>query len=198
MTNRIVLASSNAGKLAELRSPLAAMGMDLITQATLGITDAAETASTFVENALIKARWAAQHSGLSAIADDSGLVVPALQGEPGIYSARYAGTPQNSRANIAKLLEAMQAVPAKDRHAWFHCTLVYMESAADPAPLIFEGRWHGMILQAPRGQGGFGYDPIFLDPTTGKSAAELSLIEKLQLSHRGQALQEFIKCMHSK
>src|SRR5450432_54150 len=170
---RIILASSNAGKLAEMRQILADAGIDLVAQGELGIADADETASTFVENALLKAWHAARASGLPALGDDSGLCVDALSGAPGRMSARYAGRHGDSTANISKLLDALCDVPDAQRGAHFHCSIVLLAHADDPAPLIVEGRWHGRILRAPRGDRGFGYDPVFLDPASKMSAAEL-------------------------
>ncbi|HEY7871215.1 MAG TPA: RdgB/HAM1 family non-canonical purine NTP pyrophosphatase [Rudaea sp.] len=183
---KLVLASGNAGKLAEIRQILG--GIELIAQSELGINDAEETGVTFVENALIKARHAARASGLPALGDDSGIFVDALGGAPGLYSARYAGTHGNAAANIAKLLDALRDVPDPQRTAHFHCSVVLLRHADDPAPLIAEGRWHGTILHAPRSANGFGYDPIFFDPAFGKSAAELDAATKNRVSHRGLAL----------
>ena len=185
---RIVMASNNRGKLAELRALLADRGFELVAQADLGIADAEETGATFVENALLKARHASRAAGLPALADDSGLCVDALGGAPGLHSARYAGTHGNDAANIARLLEALRDVPGSHRNAHFHCSLVLLRHAADPDPLIAQGRWHGRVLTAPRGSGGFGYDPVFLDPQLGLSAAELDAATKNRVSHRGQAL----------
>lgn len=185
---KCVLASGNAGKLTEIRSVLTDLPITWISQAELGVADAEETASSFVENALLKARHAAWQTGLPALADDSGLCVDALGGAPGLHSARYAGVHGDSAANIARLLAELDGIDAARRSAHFFCTIVLLRHAADPAPLIVEGRWHGRILSAPRGDGGFGYDPIFLDPTRGLSAAELTADEKNRISHRGQAL----------
>ena len=184
----MVLASSNAGKLAEMREILDGAGIELVAQGELGIADADETASTFVENALLKARHAAQISGLPALGDDSGICVDALDGAPGLYSARYAGEHGNAAANIAKLLQALRDVPDAQRSAHFHCTIVLLQHAQDPAPLIAEGRWHGRILHAPRGNKGFGYDPVFFDPALNAGAAELDAAVKNRVSHRGLAL----------
>lgn len=184
---RIVLASSNTGKLAEIREVLAGSGIELVAQSDLGIADAAETGLTFVENALIKARHAARASGLPALGDDSGICVDALGGGPGLYSARYAGEPGNARANIDKLLDALRDVPAGRRGAHFHCTLALLSHTDDPAPLIAEGLWRGRILEAPRGERGFGYDPVFVDPEYGP-AGELEPALKNRISHRGLAL----------
>ncbi|MBC6942572.1 MAG: RdgB/HAM1 family non-canonical purine NTP pyrophosphatase [Xanthomonadales bacterium] len=185
---KLVLASGNRGKLAEMGEILAGSGIELVAQHELGIAEVAETATTFVENALLKARHAARASGLPALADDSGLCVDALGGAPGLHSARYAGGHGDAQANIAKLLDALRAVPEAARGAHFHCSIVLLRSAADPAPLLAEGRWHGRILHAPRGAHGFGYDPVFLDPALGLSAAELEPLHKHRISHRGQAL----------
>jgi XTP/dITP diphosphohydrolase len=186
--SRIVLASGNRGKLAEIRDVLADTGIELIAQSELDIADAEETGATFVENALIKARHAARVSGLPALGDDSGICVDALGGAPGLVSALYAGVHGDSTANIAKLLGALEGVDDAQRTAHFHCTLVLLRGAADPAPLIAEGRWHGRILPAPRGNNGFGYDPIFFDPVLGAGAGELDPDVKNRVSHRGQAL----------
>ena len=185
---RIVLATSNRGKLAELRPLLADAGFDLVTQGELGVDDAVEDGRTFVENALIKARHAAAATGLPALADDSGLVVPALGGAPGLLSARYAGAHGDAAANIAKLLDALHGLPADARAAYFHCALVLLRHADDPQPLIAEGSWHGRVLDAPRGTRGFGYDPVFLDPAHDASAAELEPALKNRISHRGRAI----------
>ena len=182
---RIVVASGNRGKLQELASALRNLRCELVPQGELGIASAPETGLTFIENALAKARHAAAASGLPAIADDSGLVVPALNGAPGIVSARYAGEHADDAANNAKLLGALAEVD--DRCAYFHCTLTYLAAADDPAPVIAFGRWHGVIVDEPRGANGFGYDPHFLVPTLAQTAAELPLAEKNRLSHRGQA-----------
>jgi XTP/dITP diphosphohydrolase len=185
---RLVLASSNQGKLAEMGALLDGLGIELVAQSAFGTADAEETGATFIENALLKARHAAAASGLPALGDDSGLCVDALGGAPGLYSARYAGAHGDSAANIAKLLAALRDVPADARTAHFHCSIVLLRSASDPAPLVAEGRWAGRILDAPRGSNGFGYDPVFLDPATGCSAAELDRATKNRLSHRAQAL----------
>jgi len=185
---RIVVATGNRGKLTEIRDVLAGTGIELIAQSELGISDADETGATFVENALIKARHASRASGLPALGDDSGICVDALGGAPGLISARYAGPHGDSAANIAKLLGALEGIEDAQRSAHFHCTIVLLRSADDPAPLIAEGRWHGRILHAPRGTQGFGYDPIFFDPALGKGAAELDPDVKNRISHRGQAL----------
>jgi XTP/dITP diphosphohydrolase len=184
---RIVLASSNPGKLAEIREVLAGSGIDLVAQGDFGIGDAEEIGTTFVENALIKARHAARLSCLPALADDSGICVDALGGAPGLYSARYAGRHGDNAANNAKLLDALREVGDAERGAHFHCTLVLLRSGEDPAPLIAEGLWRGRILHAPQGDKGFGYDPVFFDPANGP-AGELDAALKNRISHRGLAL----------
>jgi len=184
---RIVVATSNSGKLAEISEILGAQ-FDLVAQRDLGIADAEETASTFVENALLKARQATRVSGLPALADDSGICVDALGGAPGLISALYAGRHGDNAANNAKLLDALRDVPKAQRTAHFHCTIVLLRHADDPAPLIAEGHWHGRILHAPRGTNGFGYDPVFFDPVLGHGAGELDAAVKNRVSHRGQAL----------
>ena len=185
---KFVVASSNAGKLAEFRDLLGEAGYEFVTQGELGVTDAEETGLTFVENALLKARHAARITGLPALADDSGLCVDALDGAPGLYSARYAGSHGDAQANIAKLLEAMKGVPRAQRTAHFIAVIVLLRHAGDPQPIIAEGRWSGLILDTPRGDGGFGYDPVFLDPENNLSAAEFDPAIKNRLSHRGRAL----------
>jgi XTP/dITP diphosphohydrolase len=183
---KFVVASSNRGKLAEFRDLLD--GYEFVTQGELGVSDIEETGLTFVENALLKARHAARATGLPALADDSGLCVDALDGAPGLYSARYAGTHGNAQANIAKLLDAMRDVPRDRRTAHFIAVIVLLRHADDPQPIIAEGRWSGLILDAPRGAGGFGYDPVFLDPENNLSAAEFEPAIKNRISHRGRAL----------
>ena len=185
---KLVIASSNAGKLVELRELLADSGFELHAQSEFGVTDADETASTFVENALLKARHAARVTGLPALGDDSGLCVDALDGAPGLYSARYAGVHGDAQANIDKLLGAMQAVPAPRRTAHFHAVIALLRHADDPRPVVVEGSWHGVILEQRRGAGGFGYDPVFFDPVHDATAAELDPALKNRISHRGRAL----------
>ncbi len=194
---KLVLASSNPGKLTEMREILADLDIELVAQSAFGIADADETGTTFVENALIKARHASLASGLPALGDDSGLCVDALNGAPGLYSARYAGDHGNAEANNAKLLKTMHDIPDERRDAHFHCTIVLLRHADDPAPLIAEGHWHGRILHAPRGHNGFGYNPVFLDPPSGLSAAELDAATKNRLSHRGQALARLRALLHA-
>ncbi|MGY0620496.1 RdgB/HAM1 family non-canonical purine NTP pyrophosphatase [Lysobacter sp. A378] len=188
MSVRIVVASGNTGKLAEFNRLLGEAGIEFVAQGELGVGDIEETGLTFVENALLKARHAARATGLPALADDSGLCVDALNGAPGLYSARYAGEPSDAARNIDKLLQALDGVPELQRGAHFHCTLALLRHADDPRPLIAQGEWHGRILTATRGAGGFGYDPLFLDPETGKTAAELEPVAKSRVSHRGRAL----------
>ncbi len=185
---RIVLASGNRGKLAEFNHLLADSGLDVVAQGELGVADIEETGLSFVENALLKARHAARVTGLPALADDSGLCVDALRGAPGLYSARYAGSHGDNAANNAKLLRDLDGLPTAQRGAFFICVLALLRHADDPAPLIAEGRWHGHVLDAPRGEGGFGYDPLFLPNGQTLSAAELDKALKHRLSHRGQAL----------
>lgn len=184
----LVIASNNKGKIAELTSLLSPFGVFPTAQGELGVSEAEEPAVTFVENAILKARHAAALTGLPALADDSGLAVDALDGLPGVRSARYAGDQATDADNVRALLSAMKDVPEGERTAQFHCVLVYLRHANDPTPLICHGRWPGSILHAPQGEEGFGYDPIFLVPETGCSAAELSREEKSRLSHRGRAL----------
>ncbi|TWI07924.1 RdgB/HAM1 family non-canonical purine NTP pyrophosphatase [Aerolutibacter ruishenii] len=185
---KLVLASGNAGKLAELNAILGESGFTLVSQSSLGVEDVPETGLTFLENALIKARHAARVTGLPALADDSGLCVDALGGAPGLYSARYAGVQADAEANIDKLLAAMNGMPEAARTAHFIAVLVLLRQADDPQPLVVEGRWEGLVLPARRGAGGFGYDPVFLDPGSGQTAAELAPASKNRISHRGQAL----------
>lgn len=186
---KLVLASSNAGKLAELRE-LLGDGFELHAQSEFGVADADETGLSFVENAILKARHAARATGLPALGDDSGLCVDALHGAPGLYSARYAGEHGNSGANIDKLLRELDGVAEADRTARFACVLALVRDADDPQPLIAEGLWEGRILRERRGGNGFGYDPVFLDPENGVSAAELAPPIKNAISHRGRALAE--------
>ena len=191
MAQALVLASNNRGKLAEFGQLLAPLGFALRTQGELGIAEADEPHATFVENALAKARHAARASGLPALADDSGICVPALGGAPGVLSARFAGEPKSDAANNRKLVDSLAS--QADKSAYYYCVLVYLRHADDPQPVIAEGRWHGQIIAEPRGDGGFGYDPHFLLPELGKTAAELSAEDKNRQSHRGQALQALIR-----
>lgn len=184
---RVVAATGNRGKLRELGALLAPLGIELIPQAELGVAPAPETAATFVENALGKARHAARATGLPAIADDSGLVVPALGGAPGVRSARYAGADAGDAANNAKLLAALAGQRGAGRAAFFYCVLAHLAAADDPAPAIATGRWDGAIGTAPDGAAGFGYDPLFIPQARDRSAARLTLAEKNARSHRGIA-----------
>jgi XTP/dITP diphosphohydrolase len=185
---KIVFASNNSGKIRELNTLLAEFSIITIPQSKLGVEAVAETGLTFVENALIKARHACAVTGQPALADDSGLVVTALKGAPGIYSARYAGENATDAANIEKLLTAMQNIPEMQRNAAFHCVLVFLLHAKDPTPLICHGVWEGSILAAKQGDEGFGYDPVFYDTNLQKTAAQLPLDIKNRSSHRGKAL----------
>ena len=189
----IVLATSNRGKLAEIQSLLADSGLTLLTQGELGVADAIEGGQTFIENALIKARHACSATGLPALADDSGLIVDALGGAPGLISAQYAGVHGDAAGNIRKLLAALAGIPEEQRTARFYSTIVLLRHAEDPQPVIAEGIWEGRILDAPRGTGGFGYDPIFFDPVLQASAGELPPELKNRVSHRGQALAQLIQ-----
>ena len=191
--SQVILASNNAGKLREFGQLLSTLDMQVVPQGKFGIPEAEETGLTFVENAILKARNAAQHSGKAALADDSGLEVDALQGAPGIYSARFAGTDATDADNVDKLLADLGDLPAAQRSARFQCVLVYMRHALDPTPVIAQGTWEGRILTTPRGENGFGYDPIFHVPGEDCSAAELPADIKNRLSHRGQALQNLLQ-----
>ena len=186
--NKLVLATENPGKIREFSALFADFSVEITSQSSYGTPAIAETGLSFVENAILKARHAAQHTGLPAIADDSGLEVDALDGAPGIYSARYAGANASDHDNVEKLLNELRNIPQPVRSARFQCLLVYMRHAADPTPLICQGTWEGEIAPAPRGSGGFGYDPVFFIPAEGKTAAELTPDIKNRLSHRGQAL----------
>jgi len=194
---KVVLATGNPGKVRELAELLSAFGLDIVAQSDLGVESAEETGLTFIENAILKARHAAQITGLPAIADDSGLAVDALGGAPGIYSARYAGEDASDQQNLEKLLQALENVPDGQRQAQFHCVLVYLRHAEDPTPLVFHGSWAGEITRSASGNGGFGYDPIFAVPALGKTAAELSKAEKGAVSHRGKALTLLLEAMRN-
>ena len=189
---KVVLASSNAGKLAELNALLQPAGLHVVAQDALGVESPEETGLTFVENALIKARAACAATGLPALADDSGVVVDALGGAPGVRSARYAGAGASDADNVAKLLEALAEVATLERGAAFVCSIVYLRHSRDPCPIVCEGVWSGRILEAPRGSGGFGYDPVFYVEALGRTAAELSRTDKNAVSHRGQALAQLL------
>jgi XTP/dITP diphosphohydrolase len=188
----IILASSNQGKVREINQLLTGLDLHVQPQTEYGVPDIEETGLTFVENAILKARNAAQHTGLPAIADDSGIEVDALRGEPGIYSARYAGEGASDQANLEKLLTELGDLPEEQRTARFQCLMVYMRHANDPTPLICQGTWEGRILFEPRGENGFGYDPVFYVPTHDCSSAELAADVKNSLSHRGQALRKLL------
>jgi XTP/dITP diphosphohydrolase len=193
--SRIVLASNNQGKVREINHMLAGTDLQIVCQTDLGVPEIEETGLSFVENAILKARNACAHSGLPAIADDSGLEVDALNGAPGIYSARYAGIGASDQDNLVKLLADMQDVPDAARGARFQCLMVYMRHAQDPTPAICQGTWEGSILHAPVGESGFGYDPVFLVPDAGVSAAQLPPEEKNRRSHRGQALAKLLRLL---
>lgn len=194
----LVLASHNPGKLAELRQMLAGLPIRLRSAAEFGVSAPDEPACTFVENALIKARHVARLTGRPALADDSGLVVPALGGQPGVLSARFAGAEASDEDNNRKLLGLCEGMDGTQRLCRFISVIVVLASADDPAPLIAEGVWEGRLLRAPRGSGGFGYDPIFLDPDSGRSAAELAPEQKNRISHRGQALARLVDHLPAK
>jgi XTP/dITP diphosphohydrolase len=190
---KLVIASNNPGKLAEFHDLLVPLGIHPVAQKELGVSEAEEPAVTFVENAILKARHAAQVTGLPALADDSGLAVDALGGLPGVRSARYAGPDASDHDNLTTLLEALKDVPPEQRQGQYHCVLVYLRHADDPTPLICHGQWYGSILTSPRGEGGFGYDPIFWIPENDCTAAEMSKAEKGRVSHRGRALQSLLE-----
>ena len=190
MFSKLVIASGNKGKLREIAHLLAPLNIDIIAQAELHVSECEEPYCTFIENALAKARHASRQTGLPALADDSGLCVDALQGAPGVLSARYAGEPKSDQANNEKLLNVLGA--EKNRQAHFYCVIVLVRHADDPEPLIAEGRWAGEILSEFRGQDGFGYDPLFLDAKTGKTVAELPLEIKSRISHRGHAMAKLL------
>ena len=190
---RVVLASGNAGKVREFNQLLAGAHIEVVPQSSFGVPEAEETGLTFVENAILKARNAARHTGLPAVADDSGIEVDALNGAPGIYSARYAGPGASDEENLYKLLAALEGLPDERRGARFQCVIAYLRHAEDPTPLICQGTWEGRILAAPRGANGFGYDPVFYVPDEGVSSAELAPETKNRLSHRGQALRRLLE-----
>jgi len=193
--HKIVLASNNKGKVREFSEMLSSLNMEVLPQATFNIDDADETGLTFVENAIIKARHASAIAGLPAIADDSGLEVDALNGAPGIYSARYSGEGATDEKNLLKLLDTLKDVPEEKRSARFQCLLVYMRHAEDPTPLIFQGTWEGIITNEPQGENGFGYDPVFYVPTHHCCAAQLGSDIKNAISHRGQALSKLLTAL---
>lgn len=187
---KIVLATGNQGKVREMADLLSEFGFDVVAQSDYAVSEVAETGTTFIENAIIKARHAAKETGLAAIADDSGLEVDYLQGAPGIYSARYAGEGASDQQNLEKLLAAMENVPETQRTARFHCVLVLMRHHQDPTPIVCHGVWEGRILTEPQGEHGFGYDPIFFVPEDQCASAQLEPTRKKQLSHRGKALKQ--------
>ncbi|OEF27742.1 XTP/dITP diphosphatase [Vibrio rumoiensis] len=187
---KLVLATGNQGKVKEMADLLSEFGFDVEAQNQYNVSEVAETGTTFIENAIIKARHAAKETGLPAIADDSGLEVDYLKGAPGIYSARYAGENASDQQNLEKLLEAMKGVPEEQRTARFHCVLVLMKHENDPTPIVCHGQWEGKILENPLGENGFGYDPIFWVPEDNCSSAQLDSMRKKQLSHRGKALKK--------
>lgn len=188
--DRLVIATGNAGKLREIRQLLSPLALEVLPQSDFAVPEAEEPHCTFIENALVKARHASLHTGLPALADDSGICVDALQGAPGVLSARYADEPRSDTRNNEKLLAALAG--QAHRHAHYYCVMVLVRHPEDPQPLIAEGIWQGEILNAPRGEGGFGYDPIFLDAKTDKTGAELPLEIKNRISHRGQALSKLL------
>ena len=190
---KLVIASANPGKIREIERLLAPLKIEVVSQAALGVSPAEEPHSTFVENALAKARHVSDATGLPAIADDSGICVEALDGAPGVHSARYAGTPLSDERNNATLLEQMDGV--LDRRAHYYCVIVLMRQVNDPQPLIAEGEWQGEIVKSPRGQRGFGYDPLFLDIQSGLTGAELSASRKNRVSHRGKAMRKLLRDM---
>jgi XTP/dITP diphosphohydrolase len=189
---RVVLASSNAGKLREMSALLAPLGVELVNQKTLGIDSAEETGTTFLENALLKARHAAGKADLPAIADDSGIEVDALEGRPGVYSARFAGDKASDEDNLRKLLTELHDVPAEFRQARYHCVIVFVRDAKDRDPIVAHGTWEGQIGTEPRGSGGFGYDPIFIPAGMHNTAAQLTPEQKNGVSHRAQALRALV------
>ncbi|MDN3608962.1 XTP/dITP diphosphatase [Vibrio ostreicida] len=192
---KIVLATGNQGKVREMAGLLAKFGFEVIAQSEFNVSDVAETGTTFIENAIIKARHAAKETGLAAIADDSGLEVDFLNGAPGIYSARYAGDNASDQENLEKLLNAMEGVPQQQRTARFHCVLVLMRHELDPTPIVCHGVWEGQILTQPQGDHGFGYDPVFLVPEDNCASAQLEPSRKKQLSHRGKALNQLFSTL---
>lgn len=191
MSRKIVIASNNKGKLREIAQILAPMGIEAQPQDSFGVPECPEPHVTFVENCIAKARHASAHTGLPALADDSGICVDALNGAPGVYSARYAGEPKSDQRNNEKLIAALQG--QANRRAHYYCVMVYVRYPDDPQPIICEGEWHGEIIDTPRGAGGFGYDPYFLLPQFGRTGAELGAEEKNGISHRGIALRALVE-----
>jgi XTP/dITP diphosphohydrolase len=190
---KIVIASNNAGKLVEIEKLLTPLGIEVVSQSSFAINDVDEPHVTFVENALAKARHACKQTGLSALADDSGICVNALNGAPGVFSARYAGEPKSDARNNQKLVESLHG--QLDRSAYYYCVIVLLRHENDPQPIIVENSWQGEIVLTPKGDGGFGYDPLFFLPELGKTAAELSIEEKNRISHRGKALSKLVKIL---
>ncbi len=188
---KVVIASNNAGKLREIGRILEPLGIEAVPQGTYGVPECPEPHVTFVENCIAKARHASAHTGLPALADDSGICVDALNGAPGVHSARYAGDPKSDERNNLKLIGALAGNP--NRKAHYYCVMVYVRYPDDPQPIIAEGAWHGEIIDTPRGEGGFGYDPYFLLPQFGKTGAELDPDQKNAISHRGQALRTLVE-----
>ena len=195
--SEIILASGNVGKLKEFSAPLSELDMDIIPQSDFNVSEAEETGLTFVENAIIKARHACLYTGLPAIADDSGIEVDALNGEPGIYSARYSGIGASNQQNLQALLDALKDIPEPKRTARYQCVIVYLSHAEDPTPIICQASWEGKILLAPVGLGGFGYDPIFWVQESNCSAAELTSHQKYTVSHRGKAIRQLLGYLKS-
>jgi XTP/dITP diphosphohydrolase len=191
--HRIVLASNNPGKVREIDAILSGLNQHVVSQSEFNVPEVEETGKTFIENAILKARNTARHSGLPAIADDSGIEVLALDGQPGIYSARYAGAGASDKANLYKLIDAVRELPEDKRQARFVCLMVYLQHADDPVPIIAEGIWNGIAVTEPRGKNGFGYDPMFYVPEHNCTSAELSPEVKNRISHRGQALQKLVE-----
>jgi XTP/dITP diphosphohydrolase len=196
--NKVVLATGNKGKVKELAVMLSDLGIEVLPQSEFAVTEVAETGSTFVENAIIKARHAAKHTGLAAVADDSGLAVDALGGAPGVYSARYSGEQATDQSNIIKLLDTMADIPKDKRQAKFLCVLVFMRHADDPTPIICQGEWFGEITSEQQGDNGFGYDPVFWVEQQNCSSAQLSPEQKNTLSHRGKALKLLLTQLQNK
>lgn len=195
---RVVLASSNVGKLREMSALLAPLGFELVTQGSLSIQSVEETGTTFTENALLKARHAAQQAKLPAISDDSGIEVDALDGRPGVYSARFAGENASDQDNNRKLLAELHNVPAGRRQARYQCVIVFVRDANDPDPLVALGNWKGQVITEPRGSGGFGYDPLFVPAGMQETAAQLEPARKNELSHRAQALRALVAALQEK
>jgi len=192
-SQKIVLASSNSGKLGEINKILSGLDLEVLPQSEFRITDAEETGVTFIDNAMIKAKHATMQTGLPAIADDSGIEIDGLNGAPGVFSARYAGVGASDEDNLLKLIEAVKRLPENNRTARFVCCMVYLRNADDPSPVIAEGIWEGVAITEPKGENGFGYDPMFYVPTHHCTSAELPPDVKNELSHRGQALRLLLK-----